>query len=111
MFTVTLMGPFRQDVEMPERVIVGRSLLLPIELAGGAMYSLEYEWVARDDENRRAAARLVRIECLMPPITPEADALKSGDAARLPMMDEYGFSASREAEQRRTEWAARGVHY
>lgn len=89
----------------------GASLIMPILLPRDAMYELEFGWTSRNVDTGCLTGHLSAISCLMPPITPESDALVLGDKARLPMMDKHGYSVSAEAAQRRTEWAARGVYY
>ncbi|MPZ20145.1 MAG: hypothetical protein GEV06_19840 [Luteitalea sp.] len=88
----------------------GAGVEMPIELANGALYTLAFA-AESVEEDGTIVCRLSAITNDMPPLTPEADPLKAGDNARMPMMDEFGYSATAEAEQRRKEWAARGVRY
>lgn len=97
-------GPY--ETEWPW---IGSTCDLAIELANGALYVLTFTAAKGDPD--RINADLSAIRCEMPPLTPEANNLERGDAARLPMMDRGGFSATLEAAQRRKEWAARGVTY
>lgn len=80
----------------------GAHVDLALAFPGDAMYALTFSIVGREGDV--FIARRSRIRAIMPPITPQADALRNPDA-RLPMMDDYGFSAALEAKQRRTEWA------
>ena len=86
----------------------GNSVIVPIELHGGAVYGLRFDITAHDGASDEFVARLSDVQSIMPPITPEADALRNPQA-RLPMMDRYGFSANAEATQRRKEWAAKRI--
>lgn len=98
-------GTYRTEIVSP-----APRMSLCMELANGALY----EWMFTFLDGTLAThlvGRLSAIRCLMPPLTPEANPLERGDDARLPMMADGAFCAALEAEQRRTEWAARGVTY
>lgn len=107
--TVRLEMPPFGDVERAVQH-VGAALEMMVELANDAMYAWTFRYTKRDPDTGQLVGQLTDIRCVMPPLTPEADTMRNA-AARLPMMDEYGYSASLEAEQRRKEWAARGVNY
>ena len=88
---------------------MGHSVPMSISLAHDALYGLDFPHVSGLEV---PVCRLSAIRCLMPPLPPEADSHFGQNLdARLPMMDQYGFSATLEATQRRKEWAARGVVY
>src|SRR3990167_2992169 len=79
---------------------VGRGIRPAFESRLGGIYVAEYDYELDGDE---WVARLKRVTCDMPPRPPQ---IRSFDEnVRVPMCDKRGFSAAREAEQRRKEWA------
>ena len=76
----------------------------PIELSNGATYSFAFTIAGQEGDTY--IGRLSSLRCVMPPRTIEADPLQMGAQARPPMPH-----AADEADQRRKEWAARGVTY
>jgi hypothetical protein len=90
---------------MPRRIeLRGRPIAAvaaqAFETAMGGIYVGLYDIQREGDE---WVGVLRRSECQMPPRTPQISTFD--DSARMPMMDEWGFSASLEAEQRKREWA------
>ena len=72
------------------------------DAVNGGMFIAEYRY-AEKRANGTAIYYLVRVEEIMPPRPPQIQGF--GDDVRLPMMEQGGFSAHLEAEQRKKEWA------
>lgn len=69
----------------------------------GGMASAIYRYHERRESSGKWLWRLDRIDEWMPPLPPQLRT--RDDSRRLPMMDESGYSATLEAEQRKREWA------
>lgn len=83
---------------------LGAEALLPLCTEDDAWYEARYRYEKRGPQ---WWAVLVSVEEIMPALTPQANLLVCGEAARLHMMHpdgSYDFTA--EAEQRRIEWLA-----
>ena len=92
--------------EMEHEIAVpGRAIIMPMQFADDSMRDFVFELASWRGADGAPIYVLRQITETMPPITPQADYLKSGDNTRLPMMDQFGVSAHLEAAQRRREWA------
>ena len=80
----------------------GRSVEHTYSYGDGSLLSGMYNPVRLIDDEWVCV--LVAVRELMPPATPQMASL-SNPNGRLPMMDQWGFSAALEAEQRQKEWA------
>lgn len=71
----------------------------------GGIASAVYRYIEYQTSSNTWLLKLDHIDEWMPPLAPPQRALLYTDNARLPMMDEYGYNVTLEAEQRRREWA------
>lgn len=66
------------------------------------MFTAEYDVVSAPEDGV-VVGHLARVEEIMPPMPPQIQGFSND--RRLPMMDRWGYSAAREADQRKREWA------
>jgi hypothetical protein len=77
-------------------------IVVPYEAKNGGSFNAHYDVTSAHDAPI-VCGELASVEEVMPPRPPQIQGFS--DDRRLPMMDRWGYSAAREADQRKREWA------